>query len=630
MFSVHRHPQNPLISPNTERPWESLATFNWCPIREDGITHVVYRAMSESDVVDGQRLSLSVIGYAQSRDSVNYSCQRIFISPEHEWEKFGCEDPRITKIDGVYYIFYTALSVFPFSAPGIKVAVAVTRDLSQKPEKHLVTPFNSKAMTLFPQRINGKLAALLTVDSDNPPSKLAIAYFDKPEDIWSEEYWKDWKQNLGDNVVDAERGPDEQVEIGAPPVLTDRGWLLVYSHIQSYHGDKKVFGIEALLLDLEDPRIILGRTRGPMLVPEESYEEFGQVRNITFPSGAYIEDGVLHIFYGVSDTYCAEATVNLEVLLDALMPEVEAFARFGDSPLLSPTKNRFEELAVFNPAALRVEDVTHIFYRAMSTDNTSYVGYASSRDNITIDTRLDGPIYVPRIPYEMKNIENGNSGCEDPRVTLMGDRVYMFYTAYNGTNTPRVAATSIALDDLKKKNWNWAPPCLITDPRLDDKDACLFPEKIDGSYAVMHRVYSHVCLDYIPSLDFCENTLGTSTPIFGPRPGMWDAERIGIAAPPIRTDAGWLLLYHGFAPDKIYRLGAALLDLDNPHIVKARTADFIFEPKRWFEREGIVKNVIFPCGLVQDGDRLFIYYGGADKYVGVAEGSLREIMKMLG
>ena len=96
------------------------------------------------------------------------------IAPEEDWERFGCEDPRVTKIDDKYYIFYTALSVYPFAAEGIKVAVAVTKDFKKIEERHLVTPFNAKAMVLFPEKINGKYVALLTAHTDTPPVKICL------------------------------------------------------------------------------------------------------------------------------------------------------------------------------------------------------------------------------------------------------------------------------------------------------------------------------------------------------------------------------------------------------------------------------------------------------------------------
>jgi len=138
---------------------------------------------------NGEKISMSVIGHASSDDGIEFDNRLPFIVPEESWEKYGCEDPRVTKLDGKYYIFYTALSEFPFRAEGIKVAVAISKDLETIEERHLVTPFNAKAMAMFPEKINGKTVVIFGVNTDNPPAKIAIAEFDKEEDLWNEKIW---------------------------------------------------------------------------------------------------------------------------------------------------------------------------------------------------------------------------------------------------------------------------------------------------------------------------------------------------------------------------------------------------------------------------------------------------------
>ena len=126
-------------------------------------------------------LPVSTVGYALSTDGIHFKNHREFIKPEYGWEQFGCEDPRVTKMDDKFYIFYTALSTFPFCADGIRVGMAITHDFQQIDEKHLITPFNAKAMSLFPEKINGRYAVVLTANTDIPPSKIAVAYFDREE-----------------------------------------------------------------------------------------------------------------------------------------------------------------------------------------------------------------------------------------------------------------------------------------------------------------------------------------------------------------------------------------------------------------------------------------------------------------
>ena len=335
--------------------YEAYAAFNGCPIKTGKTLTMFYRAQAEPESYQGNRFSLSSIGKAVSRDGTHFNVKSQFIVPEETWERYGCEDPRVTKINGKYYIFYTALSNFPFNAEGIKVAVAVSKDLKTISEKHLVTPFNAKAMTLFPEKIRGKYVALLTVHTDQPPSHVAIAEFDTLEQMWSEKYWQKWLAELDSHILDIPRLPSDQVEVGAPPVKTKDGWLVVYSHIQKYFSNDKVFGIEALLLDLKNPHKIKGYTHGSLLIPEESYEKYGTAPNIVFPSGALIDKDRLTLYYGATDTTCAAAETSLSrLLLSMKLPHTHAdFRRLSPKPILVPRKDiSWEAKAVFNPAAI--------------------------------------------------------------------------------------------------------------------------------------------------------------------------------------------------------------------------------------------------------------------------------------
>ena len=242
-----------------------------------------------------------------------------------------------------------------------------------------------------------------------------------------------------------------------------------------------------------------------------------------------------------------------------------------------------------------------------------------SKDGFSVQERLTDPIYVPREDFEMKKISGGNSGCEDPRITQIGKELYICYTAYDSIGPPRVAVSSISVKDFLAHNWVWKKPALITPPGFDDKDTCIFPEKLKDGYFVLHRVGNEICGDYLKSLDFENNVVNKCIRIIGPRVNAWDSSKVGISAPPIKTKYGWLLLYHGVSKShNTYRVGVVLLDLKDPAIVLARSSDAIFEPEEEYEKVGIVNNVVFPCGMVLKGDLLYIYYGGADKVTGVA------------
>ncbi|KKP72472.1 MAG: Glycosidase-related protein [Candidatus Nomurabacteria bacterium GW2011_GWB1_35_20] len=148
MFVVKRSEQNPILVPDKDHYWEEFSSFNLCPIKHGKIFYGAYRAISAVDLLQNPR-QISVIGVGKSKDGIHFEDRNPLIVPKEEWEKFGCEDPRVTYFENVFYIFYTALSKYPFSADGIKVAVASSGNLKKIDERHLVTPFNAKAMALF-------------------------------------------------------------------------------------------------------------------------------------------------------------------------------------------------------------------------------------------------------------------------------------------------------------------------------------------------------------------------------------------------------------------------------------------------------------------------------------------------
>ncbi|MCC6323648.1 hypothetical protein IT400_02545 [Candidatus Nomurabacteria bacterium] len=638
MYVAKRSHHNPVLIPERQHPWEAIATFNWSPIKKGKNIHVLYRAISYPDPLTRPE-SQSTIGHATTTDGIHYKDKTHFIYPENDWEKFGCEDPRVTLFEGKYYTFYTALSEYPFNANGIKVAVAVSDDLKSIKEKHLVTPFNAKAMALFPERINGKITVIFSYHTDMPPAHIAIAQCNKIEELWSVDFWENWQKNIDKNIIqNIERTVRDHVEVGAVPIKTKLGWLFIYSHIQNYFEpmdhDPRIFGIEALLFDLKNPQKIIGRTEGPILVPEEPYELSGFAPNIVFPSGALVEKDILHIYYGAADTTCCRANIVLSDLLKTISfseNKINKFVRFKNNPIISPNKdNAWEATATFNPAAIMLGNKIHILYRTLANDNTSYIGYAVSKDGLNIDERLQLPIYSPRESFETKKIPNGNSGCEDPRLIKIGSLIYMCYTAFDSIGPPRVAVTSISEKDFLKRNWVWSKPVILTPNGIDDKDTCFLPEKIDGKYMIMHRIGTDICADYIKTLDFEKDKVMRCIKVLGPRINSWDSSKVGITAPPIKTKYGWLLLYHGVSRShSTYRVGAVLLSLKDPTIVLSRITDPIFEPETDYEKVGIVNNVVFPCGMVVKKGVLFIYYGGADKVTGVATIKLDIILQVL-
>ncbi len=328
--------------------------------------------------------------------------------------------------------------------------------------------------------------------------------------------------------------------------------------------------------------------------------------------------------------------------------------RHLQNPVLSPTAYEWESQAVFNSAAFMDDGRVHLLYRAMGPDGVSRIGYASSADGIHFDERLDYPVYSPVEGYgaptpgrlsEPRTYDpnlypsgGGWAGCEDPRAVSIDGRVYMSFMAFNGWDFMRQALTSISTTDLNQKNWQWRKPALMSKPGETHKNWVIFPEKINGKYAILHGLSPKIHIAYVDSLDNLNGTtfIDSLPPAGGAgyhdpsRQKHWDTRVRGAGAPPIKTAMGWLLLYH--ANDRLdpgkYKLGAMLLDLDDPTKVLYRTNAPILEPDEWYENEG-KRGVVYTCGAVVLNDQLIVYYGGGDKHIAIARTHLTKFLDAL-
>lgn len=211
-------------------------------------------------------------------------------------------------------------------------------------------------------------------------------------------------------------------------------------------------------------------------------------------------------------------------------------------------------------------------------------------------------------------------GIHDPRVLYMENEWHIIYSGNSEWGTPTFRATTNDFVNFKQKG--------IVFP-TDNKDVCLFPEKINGKYYAVHRpaaVYFegyNMWIASSPDLVHWGNHLG----LVRIREGRWDSKRVGCAAEPIKTKNGWLLLYHG-ADGKNYYTGAVLLDLNNPERVLARSKEPFMVPETYYETEGFFDNVIFVNGHIRvSEDLLYIYYGGADKYTAGCEVNISDIIR---
>lgn len=309
----------------------------------------------------------------------------------------------------------------------------------------------------------------------------------------------------------------------------------------------------------------------------------------------------------------------------------QTFERFEGNPILKADPSvPWKAKAVYNPAAIYLDRKIHLIYRGQSQDGVSSFGYAQSSDGYHIDEDFSESIYRPTAPFELPTKDGWNSGCEDPRISLINDRIYMCYTAYDGTSPPRVALTSIAASDFLNKNWLWDVPKLISPPGIDDKDACIIKNPSGKGFVAFHRLGNSLWIDMLRDLEFPEVKYLTGGILAQAREDAWDNVKIGLASPPIMTIEGLLVLYHSVCnPGFIYKIGALLLDPTDLHKIIARTSEPLLIPEMDYELNGQVQNSVFCCGAVVIKDIIYLYYGGGDTVTGVATMPVSNLLDVL-
>ncbi|MEX0934492.1 MAG: hypothetical protein WDZ42_01695, partial [Candidatus Saccharimonadales bacterium] len=333
-----------------------------------------------------------------------------------------------------------------------------------------------------------------------------------------------------------------------------------------------------------------------------------------------------------------------------------ALKRHHQNPIISPEGGQpWESVGTFNPAVLHHEDKVHILYRAADKNGVSYVGYAVSHDGVNIDYRHNMPCYWPRADFESgfgerpysrwsKGFASGGTwgGCEDPKVTLIDGRVYMTYVGHSGT--PGILLiTSIDLDDFLNHRWKkWTWPKVLYYPRIGpdinppfgesiNKSAVIFPERINGKYVIFHRIPPVVRIHYADSLEDLgyPNELEIHASIES-RSHSWDSQKLSIGSTPIRTQEGWLVIYHAVdsRDSSKYKIGAMLLDHNDPEKILHRTNSPILEPDMDYENDW-KPGVAYPSGAAIINDTLHVYYGGGDKHVCVASANIDDFLEDL-
>ena len=330
--------------------------------------------------------------------------------------------------------------------------------------------------------------------------------------------------------------------------------------------------------------------------------------------------------------------------------------RFVGNPILSPHPDHpWEDLAVFNPAAWYDAEKREVFllYRAAESGSEykCYFGLATSKDGYHFERASDEPVLNPSV--------EGFDGAtiQDPRMIKIGEWFYVTYACRHYPfgqfwipevrgryvkpdcpgEFPHYLRTNATLTGLlmTKDFKSWIRAGWLTDPMLDDRDVILFPEKVGGKFVMLHRPLEWIGPKY--GVEHASSWISFADDLMGFRQSKllltnkypWETAKMGFNIPPIKTPQGWLSIYHAVGPDKYYRLGAVLLDLDDPSIVRHRTPDGLMQPETDYEIEGFYRGVCFPCGAVVIDGTLFVYYGGGDKYCALATCSLEELVRHL-
>ena len=292
--------------------------------------------------------------------------------------------------------------------------------------------------------------------------------------------------------------------------------------------------------------------------------------------------------------------------------------RLSTAPVIAPAGDGWESAGTFNPAVIEHDGNIVMLYRAQDKSGTSRLGYASSTDGINF-VRRGAPVVSPDTEYER------DGGIEDPRLVRFGDTYYLTYTGYNKKDAQLCLATSKDLIHWDRKgviipaykgNWNvkWT------------KSGAIVPEKISGKYWMYFLGTSADNKDQAglaSSTDLLHWTEETQVPALPVRPGHFDSRVAEPGPAPIDTPDGIVLIYNGADEKLVYRTGIAIFDRNDPRKLLWRSDEPIFSPENDWEKVGQVPNVVFVEGMLQQHDRYLFYYGGADKFVGMAEAPIR-------
>ncbi|NOY76153.1 MAG: glycosidase [Kiritimatiellaeota bacterium] len=292
--------------------------------------------------------------------------------------------------------------------------------------------------------------------------------------------------------------------------------------------------------------------------------------------------------------------------------------RFEGNPIVALEDIPFRCNTVFNGTPVKKDGVYYLLIRVEGQKGYSYFALAKSGDGFHFEVE-DEPVMIPAETGEFAKYEK--RGIEDPRITEIDGEYFVMYTAYSQYGA-RIALAKT--EDF----YNYERLALVSEP--GNKDGILFPERINGEYVRLDRpIGANVGRMWV---SFSKNLYdwGKSELLMSPRPRLWDSYRIGASVPPIKTNKGWLEIYHGVkmtSSGPIYRIGVVMLDLKDPTKIAHRAEEPILSPREDYERIGDVGNVVFACGaVVEDNDTIKVYYGGADTHLCVATMGYAELV----
>ncbi len=324
---------------------------------------------------------------------------------------------------------------------------------------------------------------------------------------------------------------------------------------------------------------------------------------------------------------------------------IQFFIKHQDNPIISPREeNDWESWQTFNPAAINLNNRIHFLYRAIGNDGVSRFGYAASDDGFKIKERLDFPVYehyssndfdiTSKILNSLSYFSGGSfKGAEDPRIVRVDseDKLYLIYTALD--NGIRVGLTSIRLNDFLNKNWKWRKTKLISPPNEVHKNWVIFPEKINNKYAILHSLSPKISITYLDDLEFKNNNYLRSyyNGQIKSNKNQWEGWLKGAGPIPLKTKYGWLIFYHALEKNDFskYKVGAMILDLNDPTKVIARANRPVLEPDSDYENNGYKPGIVYVSGAVVKDGNLLVYYGGSDSYVCVAYADFEEFLDKL-